>query len=237
MKKILIAGDSISMVRPEVGISYTDIYPIQLSHSLFPHLVINGSLRANNSAIIAGDEYQHEFVIPLVPDVVVLQIGIADCAPRVFGPLERRALAVLSALPGMQRLTSRLTRYRADRRLDYTRRKNVSLIDTQAFETNIMRFVDGVKGVNPAVAFVVVNIVCPRGRMVERNYGIAAKVAEYNAILSRIPQTTTVDFFSYTKNNPEMVLDDGYHITKEAHRFLRSEVEDIMSGAQTGVGA
>src|SRR5690606_11192288 len=72
VKKLLIVGDSLSMSRHREGVTYEQMYPTLLACHLKNWLVINGSVRANTSRQIISENYQEEYILPLLPDVVVL---------------------------------------------------------------------------------------------------------------------------------------------------------------------
>ena len=44
------------------------------------------------------EDYFDEYLRPLSPDLVIIQIGIVDCAPRIFRPVERLILKVINEI-------------------------------------------------------------------------------------------------------------------------------------------
>lgn len=90
MKTVLIVGDSLSMVRPGDGLYLNDIYPYLLQEQLGAgYYVVNASQRANDTSKVVLDSYLSESVCSSRADVVVLQLGIVDCTPRLFSEVQK----------------------------------------------------------------------------------------------------------------------------------------------------
>ena len=231
MKKFLIVGDSLAMVRPKENVLFLDLYATKLARERPELLVVNGGVRANSSKGILTESYFDEYVSALPPDHVVVHLGIVDCTPRIFHPLERLILDLIGRTKIGKKFSQKVIGFRSQRRFSYTKKKSLSLVSLVQFQANLRQFFAMIRSVNPAAEFTFVNIVHPGVKMVERNFGMLDQIEKYNQVLEAEAQATgskLIDFFSYTKCNPHVVLDDGYHISTEAHMYLYSELRKIL---------
>jgi lysophospholipase L1-like esterase len=194
-------------------------------------LVVNGGVRANSSKGILTESYFDEYVSALPPDHVVLHLGIVDCTPRIFHPFERLILDLIGRTKIGKKLSQRVIGFRSQRRFSYTKKKSLSLVPLIQFQANLRQFFALVRSVNPSAEFTFVNIVHPGLKMVERNFGMLDQIEKYNHVLeaeAKAMGAEVIDLFSFSKRNPHVVLDDGYHINSEAHMYLYSELRKIL---------
>jgi lysophospholipase L1-like esterase len=231
MKKYLIVGDSLAMVRPRDNVLFLDLYATKLARERPESLVVNGGVRANSSKGILSESYFDEYVSALPPDHVVVHLGIVDCTPRIFHPLERLVLDLMGRTKIGRRVSEKVISFRSQRRFSYTQKKSISLVPLSQFQANLRLFFASVRSANPAVQFTFVNIAYPGAKMIERNFGMLDQIRRYNDVLeaeARAMDSKVVDLFSFSRLNPHVVLDDGYHINSEAHMYLYSELRKIL---------
>lgn len=235
MKKILIAGDSLGMVRPDEGIFVEDIYPYLLQKTLInDYFVINASQRANNSSRIISEDYAYEHIDAIKPDVVILQIGIVDCTPRLFTEIQKKIMAGIAQFPWLKPVISRYIKRKSLRRYDLTKKRKIVHVPLDKFEINLINFFEKIKSVSPNATFIVINILNPGHVMTSRNFGLVENVMDYNQKLTGIAtnySSKIIDLFNFTKLSPEVVLTDGHHIGKRAHQFIAQEA---LKAIQTG---
>lgn len=220
------------MVRPEDGIALADLYWYEVQQSLPGVYVRDGSVRSNDSRRILGHTYfRDEYVEPTAPDVLILQIGIVDCTPRIMRDFERRLVSVASQLPLLRRAAASFIASRSRRRYDLTRARPFTLVPLDEYDANINAFVDRVGAAFAGCWVIHVPIPCPNGPMVERNYGIVELVTRYNDAASRAVLSrggATVDLFDFTRREPGALLSDGYHLAPTAHRYLARELGGLL---------
>ncbi len=221
MKKLLIVGDSLSMSRHREGIAYEQMYSTLLACHLKNWLVINGSMRANTSRRIISETYQEEYVLPLLPDLVVLQVGVVDCLPRLMSKYERRILWVLSRIQGFRRIARFYISFKSKRRLYFTKKKQIAFVGSCEFESNMISFRDLMSRIG--CKLIVINIPHPGPGLTERTFGVEEAVSRYNGIIDRVfsgAEYAVIDLYNMTKSNPHLLQDDGYHIRGECHELL-----------------
>jgi hypothetical protein len=231
VKHALVVGDSLSMVRQEAGIGLRDLYWYQLHQSLPGLYVRDGAQRNNTSRQILSNEYDVELVAPTAPDLVLLQIGIVDCTPRIVRPWEREVLSLASKLPLAYRFASWFVRRRSQQRYDLTRKHPFSLVPLAEYRDNIAAFLARVRATNRDCWFVHIDIPCPTGPMASRNYGIVPAVERYNqaardAVLAS--GGAAIDLFAFTREHPDALLEDGYHLGHAAHHYLADELRKLV---------
>lgn len=231
MNRLLIIGDSLSMSRYGEGVGYEDMYSSRISIAFPGRLIINASERGNTTARACTPAYMDEYVHPLMPDVVVLQLGVVDCLPRLLTELQRRLVAISSRFSITKILANRYVAYLSRRRLQITKKRPMSLVSREAFERNCRLIQSILIHDNPDVRFVVIDIPCPASSLSEKSYGADELVAEYNSILRRIfdaRKSRFVDLYETTRCNPALLLPDGYHLNSGGHDFIFLSVKKIL---------
>ncbi len=222
IRNILIVGDSLSMVRPDQGIQLTDTYAYKLQLELKKSVVINASLRANDSNNVLTANYIYETLQSFKPDLIVYFLGVVDCMPRLFTKKEHRIVGLLMAIKLVRPLVKAVIRYKSKKRLWYTKNKLKQYVTLTQWERNLDRFIATADS-----NIIFVNIPSPGAKLKERNYAIEKIIDEYNSILSTKAKKNScrlLDLNKITRQNPNLLLDDGYHISSEAHDVIFKEL-------------
>ena len=226
MHKILLVGDSLSMVRPDSGIGLEETYAYMLQKQLKNSLIINASARANSSQAALSDNYSYETLYAFKPDLIIYFLGIVDCMPRLFSKTERLFLRLLMATRFLRGLGKLIIGYRSKRRYAITKKKLIQFVSIDKWNDNLEKFILKTKG-----KIIFVNIPCPGNRLLSRNYAVDEIVNNYNFCLSEQAKkhdAMLIDFYSITKSFPNLLLEDGYHITVEAHKILSQKLFESM---------
>lgn len=153
-----------------------------------------------------------------MPDYVVLQLGVVDCAPRLFSPVERKALSVA---PGFLRSTvikvARIFRTQSVKRAD---------VPPEVFERNLRIYFERCQRNN--VEKIVVILICiPSEKFKVKNPGIVDAVVQYNNLYKKIvdefPFVVLVEPLDSTKYDCQ-IFEDGYHPNKTGHQLVYEAV-------------
>ena len=225
--KLLIAGDSLSMSRYTDSIFFEDIYPVRMQLCHPDWFVHNGSERSNSSGRICSADYLDEHVRPLAPDLIVLQVGVVDCTPRIFSARERGLLKIMQRTPLIKMVSSRIIACASKNRYKITRARRLPYVRPLDFKSNIIAFLEEARLTNSATDILIINIAKPGGLYLSRNYNALSQVGIYNSILNEIADqfsAAVIDLYSFTSGNPGALLADGYHINAMAHRFLAEQL-------------
>jgi lysophospholipase L1-like esterase len=229
MNKILVIGDSLSMARLEFGIGFDETYAHLLHKQLQDSIVINASLRANDSRNVLTENYSYETFESIKPELVIYFLGIVDCMPRLFTTKERLLLRSLMAVSFLKSIGKFIVSYRSKRRYELTKKKLIQFVSLKDWATNLEKAITKSDG-----RVIFVNIPYPGPRLLARNYRILDIVNEYNAALRYQAEKSgikVIDFYSMTKDSPDLLLEDGYHITVKAHQALAGELLKLVPDA------
>lgn len=232
MKKILLVGDSISMVRPNEGVYFQDLFVTKLNIEFPGNIIVNAALRSNDTQNILKDNFLNEYVYPLAPDIIILQLGIVDASPRIFTRKEKILLSLLSKNSIMKPLANRIIKYRSERRFEFTKKRAISSVTLSDFKNNLDNFLTICRNCNSQVSFIIINICKPGDFMTERNFGINSQIMSYNSVLTNFSEHNhfqIIDVYNYTSENADTLLPDGYHITRKTHIYLYEQLRLKLS--------
>lgn len=231
--KVVILADSLALPRQkeEGDIPYEATYPHLLDQALRERLgsgapwIIERGMRSRTVERVLEEWF--EMVQLRAADVVVVHIGIVDCAPRVFLPRER---AVVERL--------RPARLRV-RFLDFVHRHRRRIVEMRAcvyvplekFKATVEEIVRRARegGVR---SLVFINIIEPPAAMEERSPGFRRNVAEYNRVLQAqadaeeaLVHLIDLDALIKAGGGAEELTVDGIHINPTGHKILAQELE------------
>ena len=214
MLKCLCIGSSLDL--PREGVLYSDTW-IAKCREKFPGIdFINRSQWAQTSRIL-NDPQALEFVRP---DVIILHLGIVDCAPRrIFENYILRANALLLKM---------IFKY-SIWKISKGKYPSWAVVPEKKFEMNFENYLKRCKksGIRKVVLISIGN---PGPSMIRRNPRIAENVDHYNSVLYRLSEK-----YDFVENvmplkNPEMTdyLPDGYHISPCGHDKILNSLQLII---------
>lgn len=217
-KRIVILGDSLSLPRPDNGVNYEDTYGYLLQENNYE--VLNRSRRANDTNLQLLEQNMLDDIIYLNPDVVIVYLGIVDCAPRLFTKNESRVLSLLSS--GIRhtiiKIFSRHRRYITKfRRLTYVRKEE--------FQKNLDKLVVLLK--QKKAEIIIINISNTNRGNEKRSHNFKKNIDEYNLVISKIAKSRRLVLLNMN-NISNMLLDDGVHINKKAHAYIFEKITEYI---------
>jgi lysophospholipase L1-like esterase len=164
------------------------------------------------------------------PDVVILQIGIVDCAPRLFGPRQHAVLSnPLFPRPISAPIIKVMSRYR---RQVIKLRPNVRYTKPQRFESSLDKLGQLINAL-PARA-VALPIVDTFAEHEYRTPGYNEAVNAYNEIWRARAKRHNIGFLEPEqvfgrREARELVLSDGHHLTQLGHHLVADALSDWVS--------
>jgi len=211
-KRIVVLGDSLSMPRP--GIDYEDTYPYLLQTKGYE--VICRSKRGNDTNIQTLEQNILDDLIFLNPDIVVVHLGIVDCAPRLFSRKEQR---VLSFLPTY--LRNKIINFFSKRRFYFTKLRNLSYVSENKFTKNLNSLIDRID--NSRKQIILIKILNTTSENEKKSFGFKEKINTYNDILQKlaIENNITIIDPNYCEDS---LSEDGIHITCEMNEYLKDKL-------------
>jgi lysophospholipase L1-like esterase len=229
--KIAILADSLALPREDVGgdelLEVT--YPFLLDQSLrrrfgaaAPIIFERGMRRRTIEYVL--DEW-NELVELRKPQIVIVHVGIVDCAPRVF--LRREASFVANIR--FASLRDRIFKFTHDHRRRIVQFRRKVYVPLPRFERLVQQVVEKARETG-VQSLVFINIIRPPDAVEERSPGFQSNVIAYNQVLQ---DQTKHDFVSvidlnrmvYGGGGPETLMVDGIHLNERGHALLAQQLE------------
>lgn len=228
--KIVVMADSLAMAREgETNVPFEATYPYLLDQSLRHHLhsdaplVIERGMRRRTIEYVLDEWY--ELVDLRKPEVVVIHVGIVDCAPRIF--LRRERQFVENLRPAFVR-ESILRKVHRHRPTIVNFRKKV-YVPPDRFNSLVEQLMARATE-SKLRSLVIVNIITPPPGMDERSPGFIRNVGIYNQILKTHAEAKgacliDIDRLIKEAGGAEQLTVDGIHLNEAGHAILAKELE------------
>lgn len=230
--KVLILADSLALPRQEAdGVTpYEETYPYLLDQSLrrqfreHAPVVIERGMRRRTIEYVLDDWL--EMVELRRPEVVVVHVGVVDCAPRVFLRREARMVAKLRPAPLRNFILNFVHRHR--RRIISLRRR--VYVPQERFRQLVNEVVQKARA-SQLRSLVFVNIITPPDEMEARSPGFQQNVAAYNQILRDQINSEWIHLIDLNtviqeRGGARVLTVDGIHLNAEGHRLLAASLEE-----------
>ncbi|MBS7528096.1 SGNH/GDSL hydrolase family protein [Fusibacter paucivorans] len=220
MKRFFFITDSLGAPRNEdetINIDDTWCYQVAkdyMQDSEFFYSTKNGF---DTDALISM--LQKEFVL-YKPDIIILQVGIVDCAPRV---LSKRELSIVSHLGIISKILSKtIKKYYS--KLSIVR--DISYVDINRFENNLNRFCSQF---NNSKIFAVA-IAKPSRKYREKSPLISDRYSKYNEVLRKVFGNNLIDPYSLMDNEEleRIYISDGYHLNAYGHKVVAKKATEYL---------
>ncbi len=210
MKKLLVLGDSLSLPRlqPEMC-AYEDTWPVLLKQHFEVHQVSLGGGTIGD--VLRQVEYHKVFA----PEVVVIQCGIVDCAPRALSEFE---LEFIKKLWGIRSILLPLIK-KYSRQLRALR--NTTYTSPQKFKNSIVE----IKSLFPNATFWVIGILPSCEEYEKRVPGISARIGEFNELLKSAGDR---NYISVDDISREAVMSDFIHLNPSGQRFVFEKIMTLL---------
>jgi lysophospholipase L1-like esterase len=231
--KICLISDSLSLPRIEelCSSTYEETYPYilqtHLQTRLCPRVLIldeNGRRRLTSHEAVKELE---EKITLKHPHILILHLGIVDCAPRVFMPLENRLVTSIRPL-----ILKKLVLQFVNR----NRRKIIQLFPNRVyirlnqFKKNMEKVItrcltEGVQKI------FIVNIISPPDQYEYRSPGLQKNVRAYNRVLAELQKGNRIKLLDINSEaqkyfESETILNqDGIHLNNHGHKILAEMLE------------
>ena len=232
--KISILADSLALPREDVGgddlLEVT--YPFLLDRSLrarfgdaAPLILERGMRRRTIEYVI--DEWNEQVELRK-PDVVIVHVGIVDCAPRVF--LRREASFVANIRFAW--LRDRIFKFTHDHRRGIVQFRRKVYVPLPRFERLVRTVVQKARDTN-VKSLVFINILRPPDSVEERSPGFQNNVIAYNRVFqeqTKHPFVTWIDLNGMVENGggSGKLTVDGIHLNEQGHVLLAERLEHIL---------
>lgn len=206
--RILFLTDSLSLPRlnTEEQVDLEDTY-IEKLRARFPEFTITDS--AIGGATIV-DLYKQVFYYKSVrPDIVILQSGIVDCAPRAYKKFGKKVLSKLGLINKLTGLTRWLRKYRGY---------------TLTSPTKFTYYLNKIKSEFPNSDFYTLGILSASDDYEKKVPNIKRNVNRYNHLLkvnSKFIDNTDIPF--------DAIMSDHHHLNQKGHQLIFNKLEDLLN--------
>jgi len=221
-ERVVILSDSLSMPRPDESLLYEETYPYLLQHELGNDVeVINRGKRANTIQEQSIDQCVYDDMIFFYPKYVVIQLGIVDCAPRLFS--RRFGKYVIGNIRPLF-LRKFVIEQFSKRRIFFTKhfpRQYVPLPKFSFWYDYLIKLVKDFGSIP-----IIVNIAGTSVENDRRSYGFIQHINNYNEAIEKAAQrhnALLIDMYKISESNA-VLLDDGIHYNKLGSKILAQEI-------------
>lgn len=218
--KVLIIGDSLSLPRDEV--QYEETWPYLLSEKSGENFhVINLSRRASTTKrldIEGKDVFEY-----YNPDIVIIQLGIVDCSPRLMGSMESKIVSLLPKLLRKKYISIiKKVRNRSEKRVK---------VKLNHYRKYLLNYIKKVNEYNCKIICLKIGNV-GKSTLV-KNPKINISIENYNNVLKEICSSFDLQFIdpffnSSDVNKGEYTIDDGYHLSAKGNQVISSTIIDYL---------
>ncbi len=223
-KKIMIITDSVSMPRP--GILYEDTWISLLKNRFSSYDIMDRSGRGSTSKrLVTEGGGGADLLETYMPAVVILQIGITECAPRLFKKHGFENFLIKRIIPG--RFIPDYIKYVKRRR---GRNPEITEIPPQEYRRNISNFAERCEKIN--CRLLIIKILKPTSLYLAKSPHVKQNIDLYNRIIVEIAD----EYSCITLLNPlediesiDHLCVDELHINKEGHRIYYKKISDSLS--------
>lgn len=213
MQKVLCIADSLGLPRESVPYDDTWISTVKKSRqnldfiTIFKRALTSDSLKDGN-----------EFLIYYYPNIVILQIGIVDCAPRYI-----KTNSILNKLVLRLPAKAQTLFWMIYKKIFKRSIKKVD-VPIGRFETNLRYYCELCQK-NNIQKILMLKICTPSPFMTRKNPLIKEAVLNYNSVLEKIGmEFSIVKLLDPLNIGSDEFYVDGYHPNKFGHQLVASEI-------------
>lgn len=228
MKRLVILGDSLGLatgiksVQTPDAVEYEETYPYLLKKSLPEWEIISTCKRSNRIDKQASLQWLSDDIILYKPSVVVIHLGICDCAPRIFNRYES---FILSNLPLYIR--EPITAFFSKHRYFFTKHFKKVYVKKMPFKSNMKKLINTICEIN---AFpILVSIADTNKRNKEKSYNYDKNIQEYNQILLELSKEYNLPYINMFEEGDRILLPDGIHLSTEGSKLLANKIFQIAT--------
>jgi len=213
MKKLIILGDSLSMPRPDF--EYEKTYLCLLKKILFDWDIIIKNRRSNDTEKTSRHLFKE--IAFLKPDMVVIHLGIVDCAPRLFSKSEKK---VVNKMPLF--LQKRIIDFLSKYRYFFTKYFKKTYVPDFKFEKCMTYIIKTIFDLGAVP--IVINIAGTNSKNKLRSCGFEKNINRYNQILNNILKDFEINTIDINSKGTDVLLSDGIHLNEVGHQWVAEQI-------------
>lgn len=231
MSKILCIGDSLAL--PGHLNSYEDTWFFKLKTEFpnydflcfFKRQLTTEILVTMGGGIGGIDNWPKgaDCLEAFMPDIVILQLGIVDCAPRLLNKYERKIISILPSV--MKQIFIKLIKKFKKRSLTNT------TVPFHDFRSNLDNYISRAEKIVKKVIIIPISI--PDNSFFAKNQDALFNIEKYNNYYFELANEMNNVFCTNVlspKIDINAVYQDGYHPNELGHNFIFQELKSKISG-------
>lgn len=233
--RLLILGNSLVIIRPLLNSSFNDIYGFILKRyfkSKGNNDVFIFGKAANHTRIQSREERLIYDLKQFEPDIVILHLGISDCAPRLITESEQFYLQSFPNFIRIKTITF-LSKYR----YFFTKTFQKVYVKINDFQKYYQKILTEIKKIGAIP--IIINISKPNQKLINRSYNILGNVKRYNNVLSNLAKKNNcklINIYSLIENEPILQKNDGIYLSKSGNKKLaKILIQEIESMTATNL--
>lgn len=233
--KISILADSLALPREDVGEHnrFEVTYPYLLDRSLrqrfgsqAPLVMERGRRRRTIEYVL--DDWNEEVELKS-PEVVIVHVGVVDCAPRVFLRREHTFVSRIRFTP----LREGILRFAHNHRRSIILKRRRVYVPLWRFEKHVVEVVQRAKR-DKVRLLVFINIISPPDSIEERSPGFQQNVILYNQVLSKQTEHAHVALIDLNdilcrEGGSKSLTVDGIHLNEKGHGLIAQGLEKLVA--------
>jgi len=222
-KKVLIITDSISLPRP--GIKYEETW-IYLLKQEFPELdiMVNSEKGSMTSRLVNEGGGGIDLLELYEPHLVIVQMGITECAPRLFKKHGFEHFFLTKIL--LARLRSSYIDFVRKRRI---RNPEIPYIRPEQFKANLTNYIE--RAHKAGTRIIILSIFKPNNLFASKSPSIGRNIQLYNDIYrelaGRYPHVRYLDPIG-TDVDMNAITIDELHINQEGNKMVFAAVRPLV---------
>lgn len=222
-KKIIIVTDSVSM--PRHGLPYEATWIHMLKREFPAYDIMDRTARGSTSTrLVTEGGGGADLLESYMPDIVILQIGMAEAAPRLFNKRGLEYAIVSRYMP--QRMRQKYIEFVKKRRV---RSPDITDVTPEQFRANITAYFERARRISARV--ILIPILPPTDEYMRKSPHAPTNVERYNAIYREtaagFDNVTIVDPFRPDVDINKVAIDE-LHINAEGSRLIFNALKPLL---------
>lgn len=207
--KVLIIGDSLAAQRPDDDLDINERWPALLSNNK------NVLIRNLSKGFSTTQRLREPDVIKeaIKSDIVIIQLGVVDCAPRRF---KRWEMQLIYKLPGQ--FQKKIIAFLKKKKHQSTEK---CYVKPPQFKKNIETFIKTIK--KPVIY---IQVLPATGKLLKSNPDISGAITKYNSIIEQLSgkmDSLTTEAIAL-KDVQDLTLEDDYHLNRKGHQYIARKI-------------
>ncbi len=226
-QRLVILGDSLGLptgiknTQTPDAIEYEETYPYLLQKLMPEWEIISTCKRSNRVDKQARQQWLFDDIIFYKPKVVVVHLGICDCAPRLFNRYES---FILSNLPVSIR--NPIITFFSGHRFFFTKHFRKVYVKKLPFKSHMEKIINTICKINSFP--ILVGIADTNKTNKQKSYNYDINIQKYNQILLKLSKKNNLAYINMHEEGDRILLPDGIHLNKEGCKLLANKIFQIV---------